>query len=142
SYWCTTAYCILEWHSAHLPLARMYSALGCAVSTLGRARLIRNAASTRANAMATATKTRRNDIAKSFRKRALRDLRQAHCRLLFVERRNLVCCWLLRARTDGSLRKSPKSCPACRPRQPAIPPRRVAVRPFRDAFSTTYCPIY
>jgi hypothetical protein len=47
---------------SHFPVARTNSALGCAVSTLGRARLIRTAAKTSAKAMVTARKTARKDI--------------------------------------------------------------------------------
>src|SRR5450755_286341 len=55
-------YCVREWHSAHLPVARTKLPSDCSVSALGRARLIRKAASTRANAMTTAMNTGRNDI--------------------------------------------------------------------------------
>src|SRR5437870_1977153 len=50
------------WHSAHLPDARTNAADRCSVSTLGRARLTRNALTTRANAITTAMKTGRNDM--------------------------------------------------------------------------------
>lgn len=51
------------WHSAHLPWARTKSAVGCCVSALGRALLIRNAASISANETVTAIKTERKPIA-------------------------------------------------------------------------------
>src|SRR5215472_2033789 len=56
-------YCVRAWHSAHLPVARTISAVGCSVSTFGRARLRRKAASINANAITTAMKTDRKDIA-------------------------------------------------------------------------------
>src|ERR1051326_8860340 len=62
SYSWTTEYCCWRWHSAHFPDARTKSAVGCAVSTRGRARFIRNAATINPNEMTTAMKTGRNDI--------------------------------------------------------------------------------
>jgi len=62
SYSWTTEYWVREWHSAHLPEARTNSSPGCSVSTLGRARFIKNAATMSAKETATATNTDRKDM--------------------------------------------------------------------------------
>src|SRR6266568_7603043 len=72
SYSCTTEYCKRAWHSAHLPEARTKSAVGWAVSTLGRCLLIRKADKISANAMTTARNTERNDMPLSPREICMR----------------------------------------------------------------------
>ena len=62
SYSWTTEYCSRAWHSAHLPEARTKSAVGCSVSTFGRARFTRKAARIRAKETVTARKIERNCI--------------------------------------------------------------------------------
>ena len=63
SYSWTTEYCRFWWHSAHLPDARMRSALGCSVTTRGRYQLSMNAPTRRAVPITTPRNTARNDMA-------------------------------------------------------------------------------
>src|SRR5258707_7209006 len=52
-------YCERAWHTAHLPMASTNASLGCWIASLGRARLMRKAATINEKEITTAIKTGR-----------------------------------------------------------------------------------